>query len=134
MAKNVVRILTDREIQKASKLLGYEEAVLTQMNSQYLLDVDYIRTLLVKSDYDHLVRGLQYLVDQKGTYSYPEIMAVLKKEYGMSYDELNAAIHGRKNKTIYFCRKCGIRITKVTYNRTDGLCNNCFAETINLFR
>ena len=131
-APQVMRILRDKDIVKASKLFGIEEAILKRLNDQRLLDADYIRSLLIKSDYEYLTKGLKYLVDQENTYTFPEIMEALKKEYGVPKDELNAIIHGRRNVTMYFCRRCAIRITKATFNRTGGLCSNCFADTLNL--
>ena len=39
----VTRILRDKDIVKASKLFGIEEAILKRLNDQHLLDSDYIR-------------------------------------------------------------------------------------------
>ena len=128
----VTRILRDKDIVKASKLFGIEEAILKRLNDQHLLDSDYIRCLLIKSDYEYLMRGLKYLVDQRGAYTTAEVMAALKKEYKVKDDELKAILHGNRNSTMYFCRKCGIRVTKNTHIRTGGLCNVCFADLLEL--
>ena len=31
-----------------------------------------------------------------------------------------------------FCQRCGIRVSKQQYTKTNGLCENCFAMTIDL--
>ena len=113
--EKILRILRDKDIQKASKLLGVDEATLKRMNDLRLLNTDYIRGLLIKNDYE---------------YSYPEIMAALRKEYLVKTDELNAIINGRINNGMYFCRRCGLRITKAAFDRTNGLCPDCFSETL----
>lgn len=129
----IQRILRDKDIQKASKLFGIDEQTLNKMNELYLLDTDYIRAKLIKNDYDYLVRGLKYLTEeQKGKYQFPEVMAALRKEYGIHTDELNAIIHEKRNAGMYFCKRCGIRITRTIYKRTDGLCIQCFSDTLHL--
>lgn len=129
----IQRVLRPKDIQKASKLFGVDEGTLNRMNELYLLDTDYIRSKLIKSDYDYLIRGVKYLTAEEkgGDYQPPEIMAALKKEYGIKAPELNAILHERRNTSMYFCRRCGIRISKNEFNRTEGLCSQCFADTIN---
>jgi hypothetical protein len=124
--------LRDKDIQKASALFGIDELIIRRMNDQCLLNAEYIRDLLIKSDYERLTNGLRYLIDQKNAYTFPEIKAALKKEYCISMQTLNSILHGRNNSNLCFCTKCGMRTSSLTYKRTGGLCSNCFAETLEL--
>ena len=125
--------LRDKDIQKASVLFGIDEFVLKNMNDLCLLNAEYIRDRLIRHDYEKLTRGLKYLVDQNGAYTFPEIRAALVKEYNVTQRTLTSILHGKNNgNKMHFCKKCGMRTSKMTYERTGGFCSNCFAETLEL--
>ena len=50
--------LRPKDLEKASELLGIELAILERFNSQRLLNVTYIRSLLIRADYERLTSGL----------------------------------------------------------------------------
>lgn len=131
IADTVQMILRPKDLEKASDMFGIELALLERLNSQRLLNATYIRNLLIRADYERLTSGLHWLEHQDKRYNFPEVMRALQHEYNISKLNLNNILHG-KNESLMFCSKCGIRITKKCYNRTEGLCSNCFAETLEL--
>ena len=130
MEKRIQNILRDKDIKKASNLLGIDELTLKRLNDQRLLNSEYIRDLIIRSDYEKLVRGLRYLIDQENAYTFPEIKKALTKEYSVSMQTLNNILHGRTNANMHFCKKCGFRISAKTALRTGGLCSACFSDTL----
>lgn len=131
IADTVQMILRPKDLEKASDMFGIELALLERLNSQRLLNATYIRNLLIRADYERLTSGLHWLEHQDKKYNFPEVMRALQHEYNVSKPNLTSILHG-KNESLMFCNKCGIRITKQCYNRTNGLCSNCFAETLDL--
>lgn len=123
--------LRPKDLAKASELFDIELALLERLNSQRLLNSTYIRNILIRADYERLTSGLHWLEHQDKKYNFPEVMRALQHEYNISKTNLNSILHG-KNESIMFCNRCGIRISKRTYNRTEGLCSNCFADTLEL--
>lgn len=131
LADSVQMILRPKDLEKASDLFGIELALLERLNAQRLLNAIYIRNLLVRADYERLTSGLHWLEHQDKKYNFPEVLKALRLEYNINKQTLKQILHG-KNESLVFCNKCGIRITKQCYNRTHGLCSNCFAETLEL--
>jgi hypothetical protein len=123
--------LRPRDIEKAAELYGIDQAVLTQMNDMCLLDTDYIRSALIRTDFEKLTSGLHWLEHNDKDYAYPEVMTALRRHYGISMKALQKILSSRNQKTL-FCSKCGIRVSASTYERTGGLCPNCFADTIDI--
>ena len=128
----ILNILRDKDIKKAANLFGIDEMTFKRMNDQRLLNSVYIREVLIRSDYEKLTRGLRYLVDQEGSYTFPEIKHALTREYGLSMPALNNILYGKANVNMVFCKKCGFRISNRTAKRTGGLCSACFADTLDL--
>lgn len=131
VADTVLFTLRQKDLEKASELFGIEIATLERFNSQRLLNATYIRNLLIRADYERLTSGLHWMEHQDKNYKFPEVMRALQREYNVSKSNLAKILHGR-NGSILFCNRCGIRITKSCYDRTDGLCSNCFADTLEL--
>ncbi|MCM1142543.1 MAG: hypothetical protein NC453_28570 [Muribaculum sp.] len=131
LADTVQRILRQKDLVKASDMFGIDLALMERMNSQRLLNATYIRNLLIRADYERLTSGLHWLEHQDKQYNFPEVLRALQNEYDISRSNLNDILHG-KNESLLFCTKCGVRITKKTCDRTNGLCSNCFAETLEL--
>lgn len=129
IADTVMYTLRPKDLKKASELFGIDMATLERLNSQRLLDTTYIRNLLIRADYERLTSGLHWLEHQDKTYNFPEVMRALSREYNISKDNLQRALHGR-NESIVFCKRCGIRISRQCYKRTGGLCSNCFADQL----
>lgn len=131
LADSVQFTLRPKDIQKASDMFGIEIAILERLNSQRLLNATYIRNLLIRGDYERLTSGLHWLEHQDKNYNFPEVMRALQREYNISKSNLMQILHGR-NESILFCSRCGIRITRKCHERTNGMCSNCFAETLEL--
>lgn len=131
LSDTVQYILRPKDLKKASDMFGFEIATLERLNTQRLLNATYIRNLLIRADYERLTSGLHWLEHQDKNYKFPEVMRALQREYNISKQNLLGVLHGR-NESLYFCNRCGVRITKACYKRTGGLCSNCFADTMEL--
>lgn len=131
LADSVQFTLRPKDLEKASDMFGIDRVILERLNAQRLLNATYIRNLLIRADYERLTSGLHWLEHQDKNYRFPEVLRALQREYNISKPNLNKILHG-KNESVVFCNRCGIRITKQCYNRTNGLCSNCFAETLEL--
>lgn len=131
VADTVQFTLRPKDLQKASELFGIELVLLERLNSQRLLNATYIRNLLIRADYERLTSGLHWLEHQDKDYRFPEVLRALQHEYNVSKPNLSKILHGR-NESLFFCNRCGIRISKRCYDRTGGLCSNCFADTLEL--
>jgi hypothetical protein len=123
--------LRPKDIEKAAELFGYDQAIFKQFNDQRLLNTVYIRSLLIRMDFERMTSGLHWLEHTEKDYSYPEIMRALAKNYGVTVKVIQQTLHGHSG-SIYFCSKCGIRVPRETYKRTGGLCSQCFADTIDI--
>lgn len=124
--------LRPKDLKKASELFGIELATLERLNSQRLLDATYIRNILIRADYERLTSGLHWLEHQDKNYNFPEVQRAIRREYNISPKVLRNILCGRKSETLRFCIKCGVRISKATYERTGGLCSNCYADSLEL--
>lgn len=131
VADTVQFTLRPKDLQKASELFGIELVMLERLNSQRLLNTTYIRNILIRVDYERLTSGLHWLEHQDKNYRFPEVLRALQHEYNVSKPNLNKILHGR-NEGLVFCNRCGIRISKRCYDRTNGLCSNCFADSLEL--
>ena len=122
--------LRDKDILKASQLVGVDEVTIRRLNEQNLLNTDAIRRMLVKYDYSKLVSGLKLIRDESGgRYTYSEILYALQKEYNISMALIKKIVRST-GKRKGFCRVCGKEVEFKTLKRTGGLCSECFAQTI----
>lgn len=131
LADSVQYSLRPKDLAKASEMFGIEIALLERLNSQRLLNATYIRNLLIRADYERLTSGLHWLEHQDKRYNFPEVQRALRMEYNISKQNLINVLHGR-NESLYFCNRCGVRISKACHKRTDGLCSNCMADSLEL--
>lgn len=131
LADTIQWTLRPKDLEKASEMFGIEQALLERLNSQRLLNATYIRNLLIRADYERLTSGLHWLEHQDKKYNFPEVMRALQHEYNLGKKDLQSILHG-KNKSLLFCSRCGLKISKSVFNRTNGLCSNCFADTMEL--
>ncbi len=123
--------LRPKDLEKASDMFGIDIAVLERFNAQRLLNVTYIRNLLIRADYERLTSGLHWLEHQDKKYNFPEVLRALSREYNISQQSLKNILHGR-NESLFFCNRCGRRMGKVQYHRTKGFCSNCFSDMLEL--
>ena len=114
---SVQYILRPKDIEKAAELFGYDQALLKQFNDQRLLNTTYIRALLIRLDFERLTSGLHWLEHDDKNYAYPEIMKALAKNYGITVKSVQQILHGG-NDSMFFCSRCGVRISKSTWSRT----------------
>lgn len=121
--------LRQKDLQKASSLLELPLQQLQHLNSLKLLNTTYIRSLLMRADFEKLTNGLHYLENNKKKYNYPEVIKALAREYGVGPKAVASILHG-KDETIYFCSKCGVRITAQGARNRGGLCSNCYSDTL----
>ena len=131
LADTVQQILRDKDIEKASDLFSIDIATLKRLNAQRLLNATYIRNLLIRADYERLTSGLHWLEHQDKNYRFPEVIRALAREYNLNKNSIQEILHGR-NESLVFCNRCGRRMSKREYNRTKGMCSNCFADTLEL--
>jgi len=131
IASSVSHTLRPKDLDKASELFQLDRALMERLNSQRLLNTEYIRNILIRADYERLTSGLHWLEHQDKNYRFPEVMRALQREYNINNTSLQKILHGR-NEAILFCSRCGIRISKSCHARTGGLCSNCYADTLEL--
>lgn len=131
-ASKILYILREKDIKKASVLFDVDEASLRLMNERRLLNTEYIRECLIKNDFKKLTNGLELLASENKTYTYPEAIAAVCNEYGVSRKAFTQLYNNRVNAGMIFCAKCGKRVTKQQFGKTNGLCEECFALTIGL--
>lgn len=131
LADTVQFTLRPKDLEKASDLLGIDLAILDRLNAQRILNATYIRNLLIRADYERLTSGLHWLEHQDQKYNFPEVIRALSREYNISQASIRDILHGR-NESLLFCNRCGKRIGKSVYNRTKGLCSNCFSDKMEL--
>lgn len=123
--------LRPKDIMKASSLLEIPIEQLQHFNSLKLLNTSYIRSLLMRADFERLTNGLHYLQAADRKYRYPEVIKAIAREYGLGPKAVSNILHGNDEK-IYFCSRCGIRITSQGARDRGGLCPNCYADTLEL--
>lgn len=102
---------------------------LQHFNALKLLNTTYIRSLLMRADFERLTNGLHYLEKCDKKYRYPEVIKALAREYGIGPKAVAGILHG-KDEQIYFCSKCGVRITMQGARNRGGLCSNCYADAL----
>lgn len=131
-ASKIQYVLREKDIEKAAEVCGVDVTSLRVFNDKRLLNVEYIRDKLIKHDYKKLTNGLRFLVDENRTYTFPEVAAAICGNYNISKKAFNQIINSKINEGAVFCQRCGIRVSKQQYKKTNGLCENCFAATIDL--
>lgn len=132
IAEKIEHILREQDIRKASVIFDIDEITLRKLNDKALLNAEYIRETLIKYDYNKLIDGLELLATENKAYTYPEATKAVCNEYGISRIVLNKILNSKRNSNMRFCVKCGKRIMKSQNERTNGLCEDCFANSIDL--
>lgn len=131
VADSIQHTLRPKDLDKASELFQIDRQLMERLNSQRLLNTEYIRNILIRADYERLTSGLHWLEHQNKNYKFPEVLRALRNEYNINKVTLNQILHG-KNESLVFCSRCGTRISKQCNARTGGLCSNCYADTLEL--
>lgn len=131
-ASKITYILREKDIKKASVLFNIDEASLRVMNERRILNAEYIRECLIKNDFKKLTNGLELLASENKTYAYPEAIMAVCNEYGISRKAFSKLYNNRVNAGMIFCNRCGKRVSRQQFEKTNGLCEECFALTIGL--
>lgn len=131
-APKIEHILREVDVRKASTIFGVDEASLRKLNNKALLNAEFIRDSLIRHDYKKLIEGLELLSEENKNYTYPEAIKAVCGEYHITRKALTQILNSRSNINMLFCVKCGKRIPKAQYDRTKGLCEDCFIEKIDL--
>ena len=131
-APKIMYILRDKDIRLASKVFDIDEFSLRKLNDQRLLNVLYIRDMLVRYHYDRLTQGLSFKADKDKVYTKRQICRALMKEFKLSSKALDSILNGTNNKTMYFCNCCGMRITIYEHKKNGGLCSDCRGDMITI--
>lgn len=125
-------ILREKDIQKAAEIFGLEEATIKKFNDLRLLNVEYIFECLVRYDYQKLSFGIK-LSDLESNKKRMEqaIGLAIRKEYNISKKLYNSIINETTTrKKMFFCDRCGKRMSMAEYNSGDGICTTCKADDI----
>lgn len=130
-AAKITRVLRDIDVKKASAYFGISEAAISELNDRCLINVPYVREILIREDWKKLTSGLQYLVERNRAYSYPEITDAVCKQWQITKRQLQEIVKGRV-PNMCFCPVCGIRVDPMASKRTNGICVNCFTESLNI--
>ena len=123
--------LREKDIKKAASLLELPEEQIRHYNSLNLLNTNYIRSLLMRADFEQLTHGLHYLEKCDKKYRYPEVVRAIAREYGISQKAASIILQG-KDREMYFCTHCGVRISYQGYRDRGGLCFNCYADSLEM--
>lgn len=131
-ASKIMYVLREKDIKKASVLFGVDEVSLRVLNEKRLLNAEYIRNCLIRNDFKKLTNGLELLSSVNKAYTYPEATAAVCNEYGISKKAFSQIYNSKINAGMVFCTKCGKRVTRQQFEKTNGLCEDCFAMSIGL--
>lgn len=126
---SVQYVLRPKDIKKASSLLEIPEEELEKFNSLRLLNTNYIRSLLMRADFEKLTNGLHFLEHFDNKYRYPEVIKALAREYNIGPKAVASILHGKDEK-MFFCTHCGRRISQQSYRDRGGLCAECYADSL----
>lgn len=122
--------LREKDMQKASIVIGIDEATLRRLNDQGLINTNIIRKMLIKYDYERLVAGLKILREDNKAYTYKELLFALQKEYDLGPTQLLRILRKKGGYKECYCKICGKRVPPSTYKRTRGFCSECYSEEL----
>lgn len=128
---SVQYILRPKDVQKVASLLNMPQETILHFNELRLLNTSYIRSLLMRADFERLTYGVHRLGEEDRVYLYPEVVKAIAQEYGISAKECSKILHGR-DEEIFFCSKCGIRIPRKNMKSKQGMCSNCYVDTLRM--
>ncbi len=116
--------LTERHLEKLAIITELPLEKVTEFDTMGLFDSARAVELLIKYDWKLLKR------QQKKYTAHQRIMAIAN-EYNITEHRVKQAIY-TKRVMGYFCKKCGMPITKVEHSRNRGLCEKCTIESIKI--
>lgn len=115
-------IIHDIFLQKLADITGVPAEYVQKLRDKGMLDQQRIRDLLIQRDYWALYRTKKLRS--------PQIVDKLTNFYHISAGTVYSAMRTNTPR-IFFCKRCGIQLSKDAYERGDGLCGRCIANSIN---
>lgn len=116
--------LTEKHLRKLSIVTGLPLEKVCELDAMGLLNEERTIDLLMRHDWKLLKRARA-----KVPVRY-RIKAVAN-EYGVSDYRVKLCITARHEKR-YFCKECGVEISRLEYVRNKGLCEDCTIKSIKL--
>lgn len=115
--------IRDKDVERLATILQIGQVDLMKLVSMGLIDHKPAMRLLVKYSYQRLKRKKYYKVKQ--------IISAVAMEYGVSERFVRDAIYSRQ-KRLHYCVKCMRKISASDAHRNNGLCDECFSQTIQI--
>lgn len=120
----MARKLTDKHLKKLVIVVGLPLEKVVELDSMGLFDAERAVALLVKYDW-------RLLLKRANNYTANQRIKAIAKEYNVSEYYVRKIVYSR-NTGHYYCKKCGIEITKLQNTRNQGLCEECTVDSIKL--
>jgi len=115
-------IINDIFLQKVADITDVPVEYVQKMRDKGMLDQQRIYELLIRHDYHRLRCG--------GKLRSPQVIGKLIDFYQVNANKVYRALHVNTDR-IYFCKCCGVQLSKGTYKQNGGMCNKCLANSVN---
>lgn len=113
----------DLYAQKISDITNIPYPYIIVLRDNGLLNQKEARDKLIRYDYWKLMKTNKFTHNQ--------ILEKLSGIYDVNKHKILYAIKV-KPKRVYYCRQCGLQLSKVKYMRNDGICDKCISKQIKL--
>lgn len=120
------RILRPKDLVKVTAIFNIPLETLRQMNEQRLLDVEFIRKVLMRQDY----LNYKKYIKGKPKYGEEEIIEAIRRDYKETKKYVMDTVNKNHNKKMCYCKWCCKRITPAQAAKTGGLCADCNSDTL----
>ncbi len=120
------RILRPKDLVKVTAIFSIPLETLRQMNEQRLLDVEFIRKVLMRQDY----LNYKKYIKGKPKYGEEEIIEAIRRDYKETKKYVMDTVNKNHNKKMCYCKWCCKRITPAQAAKTGGLCADCNSDTL----
>ena len=107
--------------QKVANIVGVPLEKVLEMRDIGIIDNRKCRDILVRKDYVTLRRRKMYTRNQ--------IINRLSKLYNISENTILYVIRNKPGY-VYYCKRCGAKITQAKFINNSGLCDKCFPDSI----
>lgn len=107
--------------QKIADISGVPVEYIIKLRDRQLLDEQEARNMLIRYDCNALLKTRKY-TDR-------EIYDIVAGIYNMSYSQVMRIIK-MKSKRIFYCKRCGLEISKSEFKRNNGVCGRCMSQSI----
>lgn len=107
--------------QKIADISGVPVEYVIKLRDRQLLDEQEARNMLIRYDCNALMKTRKY-TDR-------EVFDIVAGIYNISYSQVTRIIK-MKSKRIFYCKRCGLEISKTEFKRNDGMCARCVSQSI----